>query len=112
MAKKTITTLTDDLDGSQASGTSRFSLDGSDYEIDLNDENTAALTGILDRYIDGARNAGAPRGRAPRTRPAKGGEAPDAKAVRAWAAEHSIEVNARGRLRPEIVEQYRTAHPG
>jgi hypothetical protein len=30
--------------------------------------------------------------------------------VRAWAKEHGLEVSARGRLRPEIWDQYRAAH--
>jgi hypothetical protein len=34
-----------------------------------------------------------------------------ASQVRAWAKEHGIDVAARGRLRPEIWEQYRAAHP-
>ena len=34
-----------------------------------------------------------------------------ASQVRAWAKEHGIHVAARGRLRPEIWEQYHAAHP-
>ena len=34
-----------------------------------------------------------------------------ASQVRAWAKEHGIEVADRGRLRPEIWEQYHAAHP-
>jgi len=34
-----------------------------------------------------------------------------ASQVRAWAREHGIDVADRGRLRPEIWEQYHTAHP-
>lgn len=31
--------------------------------------------------------------------------------VRAWAKEHGIDVAARGRLQPEVWDQYRAAHP-
>jgi hypothetical protein len=34
-----------------------------------------------------------------------------ASQVRAWAKEHGIDVADRGRLRPEIWEQYHAAHP-
>jgi len=34
-----------------------------------------------------------------------------ASQVRAWAREHGIDVADRGRLRPEIWEQYHAAHP-
>jgi hypothetical protein len=36
MAQKVQTLFVDDLDGSEAEGTVRFGLDGTDYEIDLN----------------------------------------------------------------------------
>ena len=36
MAQKIQTLFVDDLDGSQAQGTVRFGLEGTEYEIDLN----------------------------------------------------------------------------
>jgi hypothetical protein len=42
-------------------------------------------------------------------RPSKPG-AVSAAQVRAWAKENGLDVSARGRLRPEIWEQYRLAH--
>ena len=36
MAQKVQTLFVDDLDGSEAEGTVRFGLDGTEYEIDLN----------------------------------------------------------------------------
>lgn len=51
MAQRTITTLVDDLDGSElerGSGeTVRFGVDGRTYEIDLSDDNAAALREVL-----------------------------------------------------------------
>jgi hypothetical protein len=38
VAQKIQTLFIDDLDGSEAEGTVRFGLDGTDYEIDLNAE--------------------------------------------------------------------------
>lgn len=59
MAQRTITTLVDDLDGTdleRGSGeTIRFGVDGRDYEIDLSDDNAAALREALRPYADAGR---------------------------------------------------------
>ena len=63
MAQKIQTLFTDDLDGSEAEGTVRFGLDGTEYEIDLNAGHAQALRDALARYARAARRAGpkAPR---------------------------------------------------
>lgn len=38
--------------------------------------------------------------------------APDAKAVRAWAAENGIDVPKRGKVSDDVIEQYTKAHEG
>ena len=43
MAQKTQIILVDDIDGSEATQTVTFALDGVNYEIDLNDDHAAAL---------------------------------------------------------------------
>ena len=43
MARKTQVILTDDTDGSEATGTVSFALDGVSYEIDLNDDNAQRM---------------------------------------------------------------------
>ena len=55
MAQEVIYKLTDDLDGSDAEETISFALDGSNYEIDLNIKNAAALRKALDKYVAAAR---------------------------------------------------------
>ncbi len=59
MATRTITTLIDDLDGSDIprglGETVRFGIDGENYEIDLNDDNAAALRETLSAYVEAAR---------------------------------------------------------
>ena len=47
VAQKIQTLFIDDLDGSEAEGTVRFALDGTEYEIDLNAEQTPST---LRRY--------------------------------------------------------------
>jgi hypothetical protein len=47
MAQQTTVRFIDDLDGSDASGTFDFSIDGRQYQIDLSDENAAKLRDAL-----------------------------------------------------------------
>lgn len=58
MAQKVSIVLVDDLDGSEASETVTFALDGTSYEIDLNDANAAALRESLASYVGVARKVG------------------------------------------------------
>ena len=55
MAQKVQTLFVDDLDGSEAEGTVRFGLDGTDYEIDLNAKNARQLRDALARYVAAGR---------------------------------------------------------
>ncbi|MHC8609965.1 histone-like nucleoid-structuring protein Lsr2 (plasmid) [Paenarthrobacter ureafaciens] len=110
MAKKTVVLLEDDIDGSEATETISFALDGSEYEIDLNEGHANELREALTRFTDAGRKVAGGRSRSvgARTKSAQGG--PDAKAVRMWAAENGLQVNARGRIQAEIVEKYEAAH--
>jgi len=108
MAKKTVVLLEDDIDGSEGTETLSFALDGSEYEIDLNDGHANELREALARFTNAGRKVAGGRGRtAARTKSSKGG--PDAKAVRMWAAENGIPVNTRGRIQAEVVEKYEAA---
>ena len=62
MAQRTLITLTDDIDGSEASETVVFGLDGATYEIDLNEAHAEDLREVLAPYVAGARRSGAPAG--------------------------------------------------
>jgi hypothetical protein len=109
MAKKTVVLLEDDIDGSEATETLSFALDGSDYEIDLNEGHAQELRDALARFTNAGRKVSGGRGRpTSRTKSAHGG--PAAKAVRMWAAENGIPVNTRGRIQAEVVEKYEAAH--
>ena len=113
VAQRTITTLIDDIDGSEASETVVFGLDGTTYEVDLSEAHAEDLREVLSPYVSVARRAGSPAGgrsgRARATRPAASGDV-DPKAVRAWAQANGVEVSARGRINSAVLEQYRTAH--
>ena len=58
MAQKVHIVLVDDLDGSEATESVSFGLDGTSYEIDLNEANAAALREALSGYIGHARKVG------------------------------------------------------
>src|ERR1700759_2521596 len=59
MAQKVRTLFVDDLDGSEAEGTVRFGLDGTEYEIDLNAQHARQLRDALARYVAAGRRVGA-----------------------------------------------------
>jgi hypothetical protein len=112
MAQEVILKLVDDLDGSEATETVQFGLDGDSFEIDLSAKNAAALRKALDRYRGSARASSS--GRAPsgsrRTRgKGRGRGDVDPKAVRTWANENGIEISTRGRIPSEVLEQYKAS---
>src|SRR4051812_40970676 len=55
MAKKTVVTLVDDLNGEPADTTVRFGLDSREYELDLTEANATELRNAFGRYISVAR---------------------------------------------------------
>ena len=117
MAQRTIVQLTDDLDGKPIRDgkgeTIRFSLDRTDYEIDLADKNAKALRDTLAKYISAARRAGAGTRSTGRGRARRAGTARDydPKAVRAWAESQGIQVSQRGRVPADLVAKYQAANP-
>ena len=107
MAKQTVVTLIDDLDGQVAAETIDFSIDGASYEIDLSDKNAAALRDALAPYLGVARRVGRaarPAGRA------REGRAVDLGAVREWARAQGFRVSDRGRVSAAIQDAYNAAH--
>ena len=102
MARTTQVFLTDDIDGSEATGTVGFALDGVAYEIDLNDGNTQQLRDRLAVWTDKARRVGGRR--IPGTRST--GSSNETAKIRAWAKKNGFEVSDRGRISKEILERY------
>lgn len=103
MAQRVVTLLEDDFDGSKASETISFSLDGVEYAIDLNDAHAGELREVFSRYTKAARKTGG------RTRTARPGSS-NARDVRLWAAGQGLPVNTRGRIQADIMEKYEAAH--
>jgi Lsr2 len=109
VAQKIQILFIDDIDGGEAEGTVRFGLDGTDYEIDLNAKNAAALRKALAKYVDSARRAPGASRRPVRTGRRGSDGAADSTAVRVWAKSQGIEVKDRGRVPAEIVEKFKAA---
>jgi Lsr2 len=109
MAQKVQTLYIDDIDGSEAAGTVRFALDGTEYEIDLSTAHDEALHTALGPYVAHARRIGRTVSRATRGATATGTSAVDTHAVRSWAKEQGIDIKDRGRVPAEIIAKYREA---
>jgi hypothetical protein len=100
MAQKTHIVLEDDLDGGEATETVTFGLDGTSYEIDLNDKNAAQLRDALAPYVGHGRRVGsAPRrGRKSAAR----ADGPSPREIRDWARSNGYDVPDRGRVSADI----------
>jgi hypothetical protein len=112
MAQRIEVLLLDDLDGSEASQTVRFSLDGASYEIDLSDSNAERLRSSLAAFVAHGRKSSrtahrdapsARRGPSPRADPAH------LQAVREWARGNGYSVSDRGRIPNTVLLAYNSA---
>ncbi len=116
MVQKVITKFVDDLDGSDASGTVEFGLDGRHYEIDLSEENAAKLRDVFAPYVGAgskvARGGVVVGGRAARGRGGATADREQNKAIREWAKKAGKEISDRGRIPQEIVDEFHAKGPG
>jgi Lsr2 len=110
VAQKVNIILVDDLDGSEATETVSFALDGTSYEIDLNDGNAAALREALSGYIGHARKVSGSTRRGRRTGSASSSGGSNTKDVREWAKSQGMEVSERGRISADVQQAYDAAH--
>lgn len=112
MAKQQVVTLIDDLDGSTATETVEFGLDGSFYEIELNDKNSKKLRDALASYVSHARRAeGRTSVRPARTRAASARtDREQLQQVREWARKNNLDVSDRGRISAKVMDAYNAQH--
>ncbi|CAN5160148.1 Lsr2 family protein [soil metagenome] len=112
MAQKVNIILVDDLDESEATETVAFGLDGTSYEIDLNDGHAGELRTALAAFIGHARKVPSSSRRVARRAASAVSSATGASAaeVRIWARENGHSVPERGRIPAEIREAYDAAH--
>jgi hypothetical protein len=109
VAQKVLTLLQDDLDGSEAIETITFGIDGSTYEIDLNEKNSAKLRKALDPFVSAGRRVSGSSRRRNGSRASSSKTDVDPAAVRAWAASNGITVSPRGRIAGDVIERFRAA---
>jgi nucleoid-associated protein Lsr2 len=110
MAQRVNVVLVDDIDGSDASETVGFALDGVDYEIDLSDKHASELRDALSLYVGhGRRTGGRRKGGRRSSAPSATGDVPAAD-IRAWARENGWDVPERGRVSAEVREAYAAAN--
>lgn len=113
MAQRTIVELIDDIDGKPADETVTFSLNGSDYSIDLSTKNADKFRGLFQDYIAAGtkvsgKRSGRKAGKAGKAGKANGGS--NAAEIRAWAQSNGIDVPARGRIPQEVRDQFDSAN--
>lgn len=108
MAQRVNVVLVDDIDGSDASETVSFALDGVDYDIDLNDVHAGELRKALSLYVGHARRTGGRRRGGKRARST--GNGVSAAEIRAWARDNGWDVPERGRVAAEVREAYASAN--
>lgn len=97
MATRVHVELVDDLDGTPASETVVFGLDGTTYEVDLSEKNAAKFRKVLAGYVEAGRRTG----RRPAKKPAG-----NTGAVREWAQAHGYKVADRGAIPKDVREAY------
>ncbi len=113
MAQKVQTLFVDDIDGSDAEGTIRFGLDGTEYEIDLSTAHATELRETLSKYVSAGRRISGPARRTGRGAARKGRTSgPSPSKVREWAKGQGIEVRDRGRVPNELVVKFQAAGGG
>lgn len=112
MAKKVVTTLVDDIDGTvigEGKGeTVMFALDGVGYEIDLTNSNSARLREEIAPYMAAGRIV-AKLSKSPRARPTSTARSAELAAIREWARANGLAVPGRGRIPAVINDAYQAA---
>ena len=107
MVQKVNIVIVDDIDESEeATETVSFALDGTSYEIDLNDAHASDLRAALAPYKGSARKvpSGTAQGGKKLNRGASSAD------IRAWAIEKGYQIGDRGRIPADIQEAYLKAH--
>lgn len=103
MARREITQYFDDLDGSALTeeelNVVRFSLDGTDYVLDLSANNAQEFRELLSPYLKVAREE-----------TADVLEKADPADIRRWAQSKGMDVANRGKIPHSIMKAYQEAH--
>jgi hypothetical protein len=113
MATRYETVLVDDIDGSDATETLTFGLDGKSYVLDLSDQNAEKFRKAFAPYAEAARKEQAvasARRSTTSSSSSTGGKRDDLQAIREWASKNGHSVSSRGRIAGSVVDAYDAAH--
>lgn len=103
MARHNIVQYSDDFDGTPLNEDEvrviRFSVDGTDYLLDVSESNAERFYEAIAPFIAKAR-----------TQPVDAMASISASDIRLWAKEQGYEVASRGKIPAELIEDYRAAH--
>jgi hypothetical protein len=105
---RTITTLTDDIDGSDADEAVTFAFKGTEYQIDLSKKNLDKMVKALEPYTSAARRTGGRSGSGGTT--ARGADRTQLAKIRQWARANGHQVSDRGRISAAVQEAYHKAN--
>ena len=109
MASRTITTLTDDIDGGDADETVTFAFKGTQYEIDLSKKNLDKMVKALQPYTSAARTERRPTLRH-RPHHQQRRRRDQLAKIREWARANGHQVSDRGRISAAVQEAYHAAN--
>lgn len=111
MAQRVQVELVDDLNGEVADETVRFGVDGTEYEIDLTEENAQKLRSVLSEYVDKGRKARGARKMQGGQQTGSGSRSKreDTQKIRQWAQDNGYNPSSRGRITQSIVDAYNEA---
>jgi hypothetical protein len=103
MAKQVIERLVDDIDGSEATQSVYFGIDGRSYQIDLNEKHGAELRAKLAPFLGAARRLDL---HTVNTRSAATTDKDRNGAIRRWALDEGVELPTRGRIAGAVQAAY------
>ena len=103
-----VTEVRDDIDGSDATQTIRFALDGVEYEIDLSDRNANRLRNSFAEFVGHARKIGG--GMERKAAISAFADKSQAGPMRGWLREHGYDVSDRGRIPDWLQQVYHDRH--
>lgn len=110
MAQRVNVILVDDIDGSDATETVEFALDGSQYEIDLTDVHAKELREALGVFVENGRRVGGRKKKKATATTVEASSGATAAEIRAWALDEGYEVTERGRIPADVRDAYFAAH--
>lgn len=110
MARREVTHYFDDLNNTPLNddevNTVRFGFEGTEYVLDLSEDNAQEFHQLLEPYVNVARKITPTR----TTRRENVNSRGNSRAIRAWAQDQGIKVADRGKIPHEVIEAYTTAH--